>query len=131
MNRLFPLLAALLLGGCAAYSGRGLVPGSAGLAEVIGVMGEPAMRWPDAARFSVLFDGASSTVRTTMRVVEASFGSVTYLTATQSKKHSGKPAVFSAQCRAVMSESLPPSPLLGCNSLISVGSTSLRRYWHV
>lgn len=48
MIRPFPLFAALLLGACAASSGRGLVPGSAGLAEVIGIMGESAMRWQDA-----------------------------------------------------------------------------------
>ena len=51
MKLLFPILAALLLGACAAYGGRGLAPGTAWLAEVIGVMGKPAMRWqnPDGS----------------------------------------------------------------------------------
>lgn len=42
------LLGALLLSGCAAYSGRGLQPGVATLETVIQTMGEPAMRWQDA-----------------------------------------------------------------------------------
>lgn len=37
----------LLLAACASYSGRGLQPGIARVAEVIAVMGEPAMRWRD------------------------------------------------------------------------------------
>lgn len=40
--------AALLLGGCASYSGRGLKPGEASLEEVLHLMGTPAMRWQDA-----------------------------------------------------------------------------------
>lgn len=48
MKRLFPLLAASLLAACAAYSGHGLVPGSAELDEVVRVMGERAMRWREA-----------------------------------------------------------------------------------
>jgi len=42
------LLGAALLSACAAYSGSGLKPGTATLAEVVQVMGEPAMRWQDA-----------------------------------------------------------------------------------
>ena len=39
------LLIALLVVGCAAYDGRGLLPGSAGTADVENLMGPPAMRW--------------------------------------------------------------------------------------
>jgi hypothetical protein len=39
------LLSVLLLGGCAAYSGRGLKPGVDQLENVLDVMGQPAMRW--------------------------------------------------------------------------------------
>jgi len=42
------LLAACLLAACAAYSGRGLMPGHAGIEDVRRVMGEPAMHWRDA-----------------------------------------------------------------------------------
>lgn len=51
MKRLFSILAALFLAACAAYSGSGLKPGEAGIADVIRVMGEPAMRWrnPDGS----------------------------------------------------------------------------------
>lgn len=38
----------LLLTGCASYSGHGLRPGEATVAEVVAVMGEPALRWRDA-----------------------------------------------------------------------------------
>ncbi|GAO35357.1 hypothetical protein SCT_0743 [Sulfuricella sp. T08] len=50
MKRLTMILAALLLTGCAAYSG-GLKPGEARLEDVLRVMGQPAMRWqePDGA----------------------------------------------------------------------------------
>jgi hypothetical protein len=47
MKRLFPILAALLLAACAAYSGSGLKPGEAGLDDVIRVMKEPTMHWQD------------------------------------------------------------------------------------
>ncbi|MDD5241413.1 MAG: hypothetical protein PHG47_06795 [Sulfuricella sp.] len=47
MKRLFPILAALFLSACAAYSGSGLKPGESSLDDVIGVMHEPAMRWQD------------------------------------------------------------------------------------
>ena len=39
---------AMLLAGCAAYSGYGLKPGEARLGNVQAVMGAPAMRWQDA-----------------------------------------------------------------------------------
>lgn len=39
---------ALLLGGCAAYSGQGLKPGNDRLENVLHVMGQPAMRWQNA-----------------------------------------------------------------------------------
>jgi hypothetical protein len=44
--------ATLLLAACASYSGSGLKPGVATLAEVEGVMGVPAMRWknPDGTQ---------------------------------------------------------------------------------
>jgi hypothetical protein len=43
--------ASLLLAACASYSGSGLKPGEATLAEVEGVMGTPMMRWknPDGS----------------------------------------------------------------------------------
>ncbi|MDO8988971.1 MAG: hypothetical protein Q7U91_04995 [Sideroxyarcus sp.] len=39
------IIAALLLGACASYGGRGLNPGVASLDDVVRVMGQPAMRW--------------------------------------------------------------------------------------
>ncbi len=42
------LIPTLLLAACASYSGSGLVPGSARLADVQARMGPPAMRWQDA-----------------------------------------------------------------------------------
>jgi len=49
---MFAVLAATLIAACATYDGRGLVPGKAELADVVRVMGEPAMRWqePDGSR---------------------------------------------------------------------------------
>lgn len=41
------LLAALLITGCASYSGSGLTPGVARLEDVQALMGAPAMRWQD------------------------------------------------------------------------------------
>ena len=41
------IAAALLVSACASYSGRGLEPGVATLADVVATMGEPAMRWRD------------------------------------------------------------------------------------
>jgi hypothetical protein len=41
------LAAALVFAGCASYGGRGLQPGVDGVAEVVAVMGEPALRWRD------------------------------------------------------------------------------------
>lgn len=37
-----------LLGGCAAYDGLGLQPGTARIEEIERVMGQPAMRWNEA-----------------------------------------------------------------------------------
>jgi hypothetical protein len=48
MKRLFSLIAAALLGACASYSGSGLKPGVAQLADVQALMGPPAMRWQGA-----------------------------------------------------------------------------------
>lgn len=42
------LFATFLLAGCAAYSGRGLQPGVATLADVLALMGRPALAWRDA-----------------------------------------------------------------------------------
>jgi hypothetical protein len=42
------LLLSLLLAACAAYSGRGLVPGRSTLGDVLRIMGPPAMEWNDA-----------------------------------------------------------------------------------
>ncbi len=44
----FILLAAMLLAACASYSGAGLKPDEAQLADVEAVMGVPAMRWDNA-----------------------------------------------------------------------------------
>jgi hypothetical protein len=48
MRLLSALFASVLLAACASYSGRGLKPGEATLAEVQAVMGPPAMSWQDA-----------------------------------------------------------------------------------
>lgn len=48
MNKIMAILAALLLGACASYSGSGLQPDVARLDDVLRVMGPPAMRWQDA-----------------------------------------------------------------------------------
>ena len=48
MKYLMAMLAALLLGSCASYSGRGLQPDLARLEDVLRVMGQPAMRWQDS-----------------------------------------------------------------------------------
>jgi hypothetical protein len=45
MKSMAALLTVVLLAACATYGGRGLVPGGAELADVVRVMGEPAMRW--------------------------------------------------------------------------------------
>ena len=42
------LIPTLLLAACASYSGSGLAPGVAQLADVQAHMGQPAMRWEDA-----------------------------------------------------------------------------------
>ena len=47
MKRSWVVALAVLAAGCASYSGRGLVPGEAGIAEVMRVMGEPRMQWLD------------------------------------------------------------------------------------
>lgn len=47
MKRWMILLTALVLAGCAAYSGSGLKPGEARLEDVLRVMGPPAMRWQE------------------------------------------------------------------------------------
>lgn len=48
MRLLISILASLLLAACAAYSGSGLKPNEARLADVLRVMGKPAMQWQDA-----------------------------------------------------------------------------------
>lgn len=52
MKRILLVPAALLLGACASYSGRGLVPGQDSFAEVLRTMGTPAMQWqhPDGSK---------------------------------------------------------------------------------
>lgn len=49
MNRMLCFLAALLVSGCAAFDGRGLMPGKASAAEVRALMGVPAqeLKAPD------------------------------------------------------------------------------------
>ncbi len=48
------MLFALLLAGCASYSGRGLVPGEADRAAVVARMGQPALEWTQADGTRVL-----------------------------------------------------------------------------
>lgn len=48
MKRWIILIPILLLAACASYSGAGLTPGAAQLADVQALMGPPAMRWQDA-----------------------------------------------------------------------------------
>lgn len=45
--RAITLLLTLLLTACASYSGAGLRPGEAGFSDVVGLMGQPVMRWQD------------------------------------------------------------------------------------
>ena len=47
MKPLIALIFAFLIAGCASYDGRGLKPGISTGAEVVQLMGEPAMRWRD------------------------------------------------------------------------------------
>lgn len=47
-RQLLATVAAGLLGACAGYSGGGLVAGSAGIEDVLRVMGRPAMEWQEA-----------------------------------------------------------------------------------
>ncbi len=54
MKRSSVVVLAMLVAACASYSGRGLVPGVAGIDEVIRVMGEPPMRWREADGTSLL-----------------------------------------------------------------------------
>lgn len=48
MRALIAMLCSIWLLGCATYRGSGLKPGEARLNDVLGVMGQPAMRWKDA-----------------------------------------------------------------------------------
>ena len=48
VGRALPLAAVLVLVGCAGYSGSGLQPGVATLADVLALMGCPALAWRDA-----------------------------------------------------------------------------------
>ncbi|MBE0612286.1 MAG: hypothetical protein IH604_01335 [Burkholderiales bacterium] len=48
MKRLRNLIAIILLGGCASYSGSALKPGESRLEQVELLMGQPAQRWQDA-----------------------------------------------------------------------------------
>lgn len=48
MKFLVAIFSALLLASCATYSGRGLQPDQAEIADVLRVMGLPAMRWDHA-----------------------------------------------------------------------------------
>jgi hypothetical protein len=47
MRLFITILSVLLLAACASYSGRGLKPGEAQLADVLRVMGEPTMQWQE------------------------------------------------------------------------------------
>ena len=48
MKRWLSLSLLLLLGACASYGGRGLMPGQDRLGNVVRVMGQPAMQWQNA-----------------------------------------------------------------------------------
>lgn len=48
MKHWVAIVAALVLSACAAYDGRGLMPGADRLEDVLRVMGQPAQRWQDA-----------------------------------------------------------------------------------
>ncbi len=48
MKTLIAVALTLLLCACAAYDGRGLLPGTDRLDDVLRVMGQPAQRWQDA-----------------------------------------------------------------------------------
>lgn len=48
LPRTLIIFAVLIVASCAAYDGRGLTPGEAGLEDVVAAMGEPAMHWRDA-----------------------------------------------------------------------------------
>ena len=48
MKPCITLLICILLAACASYSGSGLKPGEARLADVESLMGAPALRWQDA-----------------------------------------------------------------------------------
>ena len=48
MKRWHSLSLLLLLGACASYGGRGLMPGQDRLENVVSVMGQPAMQWQNA-----------------------------------------------------------------------------------
>lgn len=54
MKRWIALFAALFLGACASYNGRGLKTGVAGQDEVLRLMGQPAMRWQNEDRSTQL-----------------------------------------------------------------------------
>jgi len=47
MAKAFAAALLLALAGCAGYGGRGLIAGQAGEADVVAVMGAPALRWID------------------------------------------------------------------------------------
>ena len=48
MKRWIAMTAALFLSACAAYDGRGLMPGADRIEDVLRIMGQPAQRWQDA-----------------------------------------------------------------------------------
>ena len=48
MKTISALMLAFLVTACASYDGRGLKPGVSTQNDVIQLMGEPAMRWPEA-----------------------------------------------------------------------------------
>ncbi|NJD26173.1 MAG: hypothetical protein FIB06_12290 [Betaproteobacteria bacterium] len=54
MKFLVSLLVVLLLSACASYDGRGLKPGASTEAQVIELMGQPAMRWQENDGSAVL-----------------------------------------------------------------------------
>lgn len=65
-------IAAVLVSGCASYSGRGLQPGVSTLDEVLATMGQPAMRWDDPdGRVQLAYPRGPAGLQTFMAFIDA------------------------------------------------------------
>lgn len=92
-QRVFVTLVMVMVYGCASYSGAGLKPGVATVADVEATMGIPAMRWDDArgqvsqlayprgpagyVTFMAFFDGAGKLIKIDQVLNERHFALVT------------------------------------------------------